>query len=428
MVRLGGVVLPGRGDAAVVRVETTQKGLALKADCNSRFVFLDPVRGRPAGGRGVRAATSPASAASRSGSPTASTSATREKPEIMWQFAEACRGICRRLPRAGRPGRLRQRQPLQRDRRPGHLPHADHRRGRAGPGRGAPLRGDLPQRGATGSRCSGTTRGELGGSEYLVAFHGKTAGRPPRLDARAELALQAAVRELVRDGTLSSRARLQRGRARGGARRVLHDGPGAIRRRPRPARPRRGAAARVPLRRGRLAGDRLLRPGETGPGRGGAPEGGRPLRRGRRGRGPGPGHRGTGDRERPVAGQGVPERAPGDCPARTDGPSSGAEAGGDSRQPRRRSRPRQRERREGEARPQSNAQNSSGSMGFKLDSTGFFAVDPNLDPMDPWLAGPFDSAAPRLRSGGCHPAARSGVVSDSSALLRLEGNPICSSR
>src|SRR5579872_2136166 len=50
----------------------------------------------------------------------------------------------------------------------------------------------------------GQTRGVLGGSEYLVAFHGKTAGLPPRLDAAAEAALQRTVRELVRAGHLSS--------------------------------------------------------------------------------------------------------------------------------------------------------------------------------------------------------------------------------
>ena len=36
----------------------------------------------------------------------------------------------------------------------------------------------------------GTTKGELGGSEWLHAFFGKTAGRPPRLDEKAEVALQ----------------------------------------------------------------------------------------------------------------------------------------------------------------------------------------------------------------------------------------------
>src|SRR5262249_30921385 len=50
----------------------------------------------------------------------------------------------------------------------------------------------------------GVTRGALGGSEYLVAMHGKTAGEVPALDSAAELALQGVVRELVRSGAVKS--------------------------------------------------------------------------------------------------------------------------------------------------------------------------------------------------------------------------------
>jgi len=54
-VRLGGVVLPGRGDAAVVRVERGTKGLALSADCNARHVYPRPVRRRAPRRRRVHA-------------------------------------------------------------------------------------------------------------------------------------------------------------------------------------------------------------------------------------------------------------------------------------------------------------------------------------------------------------------------------------
>src|SRR5262249_37426562 len=54
-VRLGGVLLPGRGDAAVVRVERGGKGVALATDCNARHVYLGPYEGRrPAGAGGPR--------------------------------------------------------------------------------------------------------------------------------------------------------------------------------------------------------------------------------------------------------------------------------------------------------------------------------------------------------------------------------------
>ena len=50
----------------------------------------------------------------------------------------------------------------------------------------------------------GETTGQLGGSEWLAAIHGKIAGRPPTLDAAAEKALQSVVRELVRERRSSS--------------------------------------------------------------------------------------------------------------------------------------------------------------------------------------------------------------------------------
>jgi phosphoribosylformylglycinamidine synthase len=44
MVRTNSLYLTG-SDAAVVRVKGTTKGLAMKTDCNSRYVYLDPYRG-----------------------------------------------------------------------------------------------------------------------------------------------------------------------------------------------------------------------------------------------------------------------------------------------------------------------------------------------------------------------------------------------
>jgi len=41
-VMLNTAVVPGKGDAAVLRIKGTGKGVALTTDCNSRFVYLDP--------------------------------------------------------------------------------------------------------------------------------------------------------------------------------------------------------------------------------------------------------------------------------------------------------------------------------------------------------------------------------------------------
>src|SRR6185437_12930822 len=45
MVRVGTLVRPGRGDAAVVRVPGTKKAVAIAVDSSNRFSGLDPKRG-----------------------------------------------------------------------------------------------------------------------------------------------------------------------------------------------------------------------------------------------------------------------------------------------------------------------------------------------------------------------------------------------
>src|SRR6185503_3366006 len=106
-----------------------------------------------------------------------------ERPEIMWQFAEACRGIaaaCRELDVPVVSGNVSLYNetdgkaifPTPTVAVVGVLPDVSKRCGSA-------FRRE-------GDRIAvvGATRGELGGSEWLLAFGGKTAGRPPRLDAK----------------------------------------------------------------------------------------------------------------------------------------------------------------------------------------------------------------------------------------------------
>ncbi|HLB75840.1 MAG TPA: phosphoribosylformylglycinamidine synthase subunit PurL, partial [Candidatus Dormibacteraeota bacterium] len=93
MVRIGTAVRPGQGDAAVVRF-TGQRdgGVALSVDCNSRYCYLGPRLG---------AAHAVAEAARNvscvGGEPLAITDCLNfgnpERPDIMWQFEQACLGI-----------------------------------------------------------------------------------------------------------------------------------------------------------------------------------------------------------------------------------------------------------------------------------------------------------------------------------------------
>src|SRR5574337_390284 len=85
------VVEPG-SDAAVLRVQGTRRGLALSADGNGRYTYLDPYEG---GKLAVaEAARNVVCAGAR---PLAITNCLNfgspERPEIMWQFGEAVRGM-----------------------------------------------------------------------------------------------------------------------------------------------------------------------------------------------------------------------------------------------------------------------------------------------------------------------------------------------
>ncbi len=85
------VAVPG-GDSAVLRVRGTSKGIALTTDCNSRFVYMDPYVG------GALAVVEAAQNIVCVGAkPLAITDCLNfgnpEKPEIFWQFEQACAGV-----------------------------------------------------------------------------------------------------------------------------------------------------------------------------------------------------------------------------------------------------------------------------------------------------------------------------------------------
>lgn len=91
MVRINSVVLPG-SDAAVLRIKGTRKAIAVSSDCNSRYCYLDPFKG------GMIAVCEAArNIACSGGKPLAITDCLNfgnpEKPEIMWQFIEAIKGM-----------------------------------------------------------------------------------------------------------------------------------------------------------------------------------------------------------------------------------------------------------------------------------------------------------------------------------------------
>ncbi|HEY3250953.1 MAG TPA: phosphoribosylformylglycinamidine synthase subunit PurL [Ignavibacteria bacterium] len=90
-VRTNTILLPG-GDASVIRIKGTNKAIAMKTDCNGRYVYLNPYKG------GMIAVCEAARNVACTGAiPLAITNCLNfgnpYKPEVYYQFKEAVRGM-----------------------------------------------------------------------------------------------------------------------------------------------------------------------------------------------------------------------------------------------------------------------------------------------------------------------------------------------
>ena len=92
MVRTNTVVGPGPSDAAVVRLKDSKKGLAVKTDCNARYVYLNPRKGGQ-----IAVAEAARNVVCAGGRPVAITNCldfgNPYKPEQYWVFKEAVTGM-----------------------------------------------------------------------------------------------------------------------------------------------------------------------------------------------------------------------------------------------------------------------------------------------------------------------------------------------
>ncbi|MEP6551300.1 MAG: AIR synthase related protein, partial [Gemmatimonadales bacterium] len=200
-VRTNTVVGPG-GDAAVLRVRGTNKAIAVKTDCNGRYVYLDP----RVGGR-IAVAEAARNVACTGARPMAITNCLNfgnpTRPEVFYQLKEAVAGIgeaCRALgtPVTGGNVSLYNESP-------------------AGAVYPTPVIGmvglidDLSHVTRSTFRHDGDAvlllgemGGELGGSEYLATIHGTVVGAPPKCDVQREKAVIDALLESIRAGLVSS--------------------------------------------------------------------------------------------------------------------------------------------------------------------------------------------------------------------------------
>jgi phosphoribosylformylglycinamidine synthase len=212
MVRTNTRFGPGAGDAAVLRLKETERGLALSTDGNGRWCFLSPRVGA------MHAVAEAARNVACSGArPMAATNCLNfgnpEKPEVMWQFSEAVDGIaeaCRALEIPITGGNVSfYNETLGKPIYPtpilgvlGVLEDADF-----AVGSGFDKEGDaivlLDGAGATDSR-GGDLKEEFSSSEYAKTIQGIVAGAPPAIDLMAEKRLIDCLVNLASAGLILS--------------------------------------------------------------------------------------------------------------------------------------------------------------------------------------------------------------------------------
>jgi len=200
------VLPPGKGDAAVLRIRGTEKGIALQIDGNGRYCYLHPYRGAQ-----LTVAEAARNVACTGALPRAITDCLNfgnpQRPDIFYQFEQCVRGIADAADYfetpviSGNVSFYNESQfgavfPTPTIGMLGILEHVEDCVGAGFPESGLMVLLVSP------AGYSDPLQG-LGGSEYLAVIHGRECGVPPALDLAAEKSLhrflaEAARRRLIR--------------------------------------------------------------------------------------------------------------------------------------------------------------------------------------------------------------------------------------
>jgi phosphoribosylformylglycinamidine synthase subunit PurL len=191
------VVGPGYGDAAVMRIKGTNRGLAMKTDCNPRYCYLDPYLG------GMHAVLEAArNIACVGGEALAITNCLNfgspERPEVYFQLKRAIEGMsaaCRALSAPVVSGNVSLynesgAEPILPTPTVGAVGVLDDVRRHA----------DSAFQPSGAVYLVGSFASTLGGSEYLSRIHHRAAGAPPEIDLELELRTQHVTRRAIQEG------------------------------------------------------------------------------------------------------------------------------------------------------------------------------------------------------------------------------------
>ena len=206
MVRTNTVVGPGPSDAAVIRLKDSNKGLAVKTDCNGRYVYLNPRKGGQ-----IAVSEAARNVVCAGGKPVAITNCLNfgnpYKPEVYWVFKEAVGGMgdaCRSLNTPVTGGNV-----SFYNENPESAVFPTPTIGMLG------VVDDVENHTTTFPfknsgyiivelRPAGFPGGGIEASEYLSTVLGRTEGDAPRFDMSEELAVQEACLRLITNGVVQS--------------------------------------------------------------------------------------------------------------------------------------------------------------------------------------------------------------------------------
>ncbi len=201
MVRTNTIVRPG-SDAAVVRIKGTNKAVAMTVDCNSRYCVLHPYEGaRIAVAEAARNLV--CSGARPIGLTDCLNFGNPERPDIMWQFVLAIEGMKDACEHFGVPivsGNVsfyNETNGLSIYPTPmlgmvGLIEAADRATAQWFRNEGDEI------------ILLGSTREDLGGTEYLKVVHSREQGSPPFLSLETERAVHECVLRSIREGLVLS--------------------------------------------------------------------------------------------------------------------------------------------------------------------------------------------------------------------------------
>ena len=210
MVQTNTVEAPGAGDAGVIRIKGSKRGLSMALDGNGRWCYLDPRLGA------MHAVAEAARKVACSGAtPVAATNCLNfgnpEKPHIMWQFSQTIDGITKaceelEIPITGGNVSLYN-ETLGEGIYPtpvvGVVGILDDVHKTAKMHFAAAGRTIVLLRGGEAGDIT-DAESEFGSSEYAKEILGTLWGYPPQLDLEKEAALQRAIVDLIAQGMVES--------------------------------------------------------------------------------------------------------------------------------------------------------------------------------------------------------------------------------